>query len=120
MNEVDDHFLIISEKSKILNFRQTYLIEYNIIKLGDITFKIGLISKDNLTKFPFLELNNPYNSKYDEIKDFSYDIVQSLFFQNMNNYCLFDQTLEKLYRNQKLKTNNHWEFLQYVYYIFKK
>jgi hypothetical protein len=105
----------------MLNFRQTYTISYQVIKIGDLTFKIGSIYKDMLSKLIFLELHNPYNSKYEEIKDFSYDIIQSLYdFPNTQSSCIFDSTIEKLYKEEKIKANSHWEILQYVHFIFKK
>lgn len=149
-NEVDNNFLIISEKSKILNFRQTYSIDTKIFKLGDLVFKLGSIYRDILNRNIFIEIHNPYNNKYEEIKEFSYEIIQSLLFpqfklgtlinnQNLTNYtannnqnfnasnslqisefCLFDSVLEKLYRDERLKINNHWEIIQYVQLVFKK
>jgi ubiquitin C-terminal hydrolase len=125
-------------------------VDAKIFKLGDITFKLGSIYRDILNRYIFLEINNPYNNKYEEIKEFSYEIVQSLFFpqyqvgtqiqsqnitssvpntnSNLNvsnlpiisDFCLFDSNLEKLYREEKLKINNHWEILQYVQLVFKK
>lgn len=121
INEVDNNFLTIMETTQLLNFRQIYVIKYKIIKIGDITFKIGVIYKDIFSKFLFLEIHNPFNSKYSEIKEFSYDVMASLFnISNLHNFCAFDSTLDKLNKEDKLKTNNHWEILQYVHLIFKK
>jgi hypothetical protein len=98
-----------------------YSVSYEEIKIGDLTFKVGEISKDVINKFHFIEIHNPYSSKYEETKDFSYDVMNSLFRTNtLNESCLFDSLLEKLNREEKLKTNSHWEHLQYVHAIFKK
>lgn len=89
--------------------------------MGDLTFKIGSMYKEIFSKFLFIEIHNPFNSKFNEIKDFSYDVMSSLFnIQNINQYCIFDSILERLYKEDKLKTNNHWEILQYVHLILKK
>jgi len=77
--------------------------------------------KDIFYKFAFVEIHNPYNSRYTEMKDFSYDVMNFLFnISNLQEYCIFDETLERLHKEDKLKTNNHWEILQYVQLIFKK
>lgn len=124
---MDNNFLSISEKMNVLNFRQVYRLEYQKYKLGDLTIKIGSLFRDVLSKSIFFEIYNPYNNKYEEIKDFSYEVVQTLFDNNNSsnniniaNFCLFDSTLEKLYKEDKLKPNSHWEFIQYVHFIFKK
>ncbi len=121
INEVDNNFLSICEKTQLLNFRQVYSINYHIIKIGDFTFKLGVIFKEIFSKFLFIEIHNPFNSKYYETKDFSYDVMTSLFsISNLNDFCIFDSILERLYKEDKLKTNNHWEILQYVHLILKK
>ena len=112
---------MISETTQLLSFRQIYTIKFKIVKIGDITFKLGIIFKDIFNKFVFFEIHNPFNSKYSETKDFSYDVMASLFnIPNLHDFCVFDSTLERLYKEDKLKTNNHWEILQYVHLIFKK
>ena len=112
---------MITETTQLLNFRQIYIIKYKIIKIGDIIFKLGVMFKDIFNKFVFFEIYNPFNSKYSETKDFSYDVISSLFnIPNINDFCVFDSTLERLNKEEKLKTNNHWEILQYVHLIFKR
>jgi hypothetical protein len=96
-------------------------MNYNIITIGDLVFKLGTIYRDILNKNIFLEIVNPYFNKYEECKDFSYDVLNSLFNSvNLNNFCMFDSTLERLYKENKLKANNHLEYLQYINLIFKK
>jgi hypothetical protein len=87
-----------------------------------VIFKVGFVYKEILSKSIFLEVYNPYNNKYDQIKDFSYGVLQSVFpeISNLQNCCIFDKVIENLYKMDKLKSNNHWEFIQYVHFIFRK
>lgn len=87
-----------------------------------MTFKIGMIYRDIVMKQIFLEIHNPYSNKYDEIKDFSYGVIKNIF-PNVNNLadmCLFDKTLESLYRKNLVNANNHHELIQYAYLVLKK
>jgi hypothetical protein len=105
----------------MLNFRQTYTIEVQIYRVGDLTIKLGTIYKETLSKSIFLEINNPYSNKFEDTKDFSIETLQSIFnIQNIQNYCVFDNTLEKLLKENKLKMNNHSEYLQYAHFILQK
>jgi hypothetical protein len=104
----------------MLYFRQTYMIESKIYQLGDITFKLGTITKDITNKYLFLEMEIPYIESYNQIKEFAYEIVSEIFSKSVTNCCMFNNNMEKLYNNSKLKLNNHWGWLQYVELIFSK
>ncbi len=118
---MDNNFLSITEKTSLLNFRQTYTINYQTYKIGDLTLKLGVVFKEIFSKFVFIELYNPFNSKFSEIKEFSFDVMNSLFnISNIHEYSLFDSNLERLNYEDKLRTNNHWDILQYGNLIFKR
>jgi hypothetical protein len=68
-----------------------------------------------------MEIHFPYHSTYEDLTEFVYDVLNSIFdIKNMKQYCLFDETCEKLYIDKKLLVNNHYEYLQYVNLILKK
>jgi hypothetical protein len=84
-------------------------------------FKCGVINKEH-SKSVFLEVVFPYHYKYEELTDYVYDVLGTIFNDsnmNLKEFCLFEE-YEKLYNEKKLSVNNHYEYLQYVSLLLKK
>lgn len=79
--------------------------------LGDLVLKLGSLKKDIYSKVIFLELVNPYLKKFEEIKDFSYEILTGIFdIKNPSEFCLYEQMDEKI---SKEEINDYAGFYQY-------
>ncbi len=73
--------------------------------------KLGSLKKDIYSKVIFLELINPYLKKYEEIKDFSYEILSGIFdLKNPGEICLYEQIDQKI---SKEEINEYAGYYQY-------
>ncbi len=87
--------------------------------MGDILFKLGSLHKDVLSKSIFLEMYIPYLKKYEEIKDFSFDIIRNIFdIEHPNKYCVYENNEEKISDDSLI--NEHWDAYQYSLLLLKK
>ena len=78
---VDDKFLPLITIMQLFDLKQTYIIESEIYKLGDLTIefsKFYLSSEKNKLKF-FFCINNTYGHNYTYTNDFAKDVVSNLF-----------------------------------------
>ena len=77
------------------------------------------MQKDIHTKTIFLEMINPYLKKYDEIKDFSFEIIRGIFeIENPNEISLYEKNEEKISDDSQI--NGHWAYYQYSLLLLKK
>lgn len=123
ISEADENLITIFEKTQILNFRQTYQIEFFTYKIGDLNISHGFSYKDPLNKNFFLDISNPYGNLFKDVQSFSFDVMKNLFpllsEKNLENYCVCNK--EFLKNNEILNEGNvdHCEMLQYVNFILK-
>ena len=87
--------------------------------IGDFIIKLGYLSKDTQHKIIFLEINNPYSKNYEDIKEFSYEIIKNIFeIDNPSKLCLYENNDEKI--TEKSEINGHWAYYQYSLLLLKK
>ena len=78
ISEVDSNFLKIFEKMGIFEIKDiVYTIEYKRYKIGDIEIQFGMIQKDLLNKFYFYGITNYYVHRFEDAKDFCYEIMEN-------------------------------------------
>lgn len=64
-------------------------------------------------------MNVPYMKKYDDVKDFSFDIIRNVLeIENPNEYCLYEKNEEKISEDSQI--NDHWDAYQYSLLLLKK
>ena len=134
ISEVDSNFLKIFEKMGIFEIKDiVYTIEYKRYKIGDIEIQFGMIQKDLLNKFYFYGITNYYVHRFEDAKDFCYEIMEN-FFPNIPKETLLQSCRinEKIIENNKIyqepkseskkdKTYHyHLELIQYIYYILNE
>jgi len=61
----------------------------------------------------------PYLKKYEDIKDYSYDIIKGIFeIENANLLCLYEKIDERISEDSQI--NDHWDCYQYSLMLLKK
>ena len=78
---VDDKFLTLLTIMQLVDFKQTYIIESDIYKIGDLTIefsKMYLKKETNKYKFIFC-INNLYGHTFQATYDFTIDVMTNLF-----------------------------------------
>lgn len=77
------------------------------------------MQKDIHSKNIFLEILVPYLKKYEDIKDFSYDIIRGVLeIDNPQELSLYEKNEEKISDDSQI--NNHWDAYQYSLLLLKK
>jgi hypothetical protein len=82
--------------------------------LGDITISIGSIEKDKDIHYEtnFIEIEIPYSKYYEEVKEFSFEIMRSIFrINDPQNISLLENYKEKIINKNEI--NGHWGIYQY-------
>ena len=76
---VDDKFLPLIEKMQLFDLKQTYTIESDIYKIGDLTIEFSKMYLDK-EKYKFIFcINNMYGHSFVHTYDFIKDVMTNLF-----------------------------------------
>lgn len=82
--------------------------------MGDITISVGGIEKDKDIHYEinFIEIEIPYLKSYEEIKEYCFDIMRSIFHvNNPQSISLLENCKEKIINKNEI--NGHWGMYQY-------
>jgi len=77
------------------------------------------LQKDIHSKTIFLEITVPYLKKFEDLKDFSFDVIKEVLeIENPNELCLYEKNEEKISEDSQI--NDHWDAYQYSLLLLKK
>lgn len=135
ISEVDSNFLKIFKKMQIFDIKNIeYSIEYKRYKIGDIEIQFGMIQKDLLNKIYFYGITNYYVHRFEDAKDFIYEIMENFFpnipKETLLKSCRINEDIiekNKIYQEPKSESKKkdktyhyHLELIQYIYYILNQ
>ena len=78
---VDDKFLNLINIMQLFDLKQTYIIESDVYKMGDLSFEFGKMYLDKeINKYKFIFcINNVYGHTFQNTFDFILDVMTNLF-----------------------------------------
>lgn len=109
---VDDNFLTLIIKTQMFDKRQTYVVDSDIYRIGDISIEFCKMYKESDSNkiFFFFCINNPYQSDYEGGLLFIQDVM-SFLFTNIEEKNIMQSSVvnEELLKRYSLKTSKSEE-----------